>query len=127
MNKYVRTNKNVYLVLNESENVVIGGKTLDDFGDYIHKSDIVASADKIDEIIDGYYLYNGYDDAFEIYNRIFKKTNKQDALDEYVSLKDHIELMCRNRYICELKAFIETENGLIFVANVNEKGNAKLI
>lgn len=88
--------------------------------------EIIQEADTIEELCDGYYLYNGYDDKFNP-DRIYTTDEKAKALEDCKDLAFYIDLMCRGRYICELRAFIETDKGLIFIGKFNENGELVLI
>ncbi len=91
----------------------------------IENNNIIQANDPA-ELCDGYYLYNGYDDKFNP-DRIYTTDEKTKALDDCKDLAFYIDLMCRGRYICELRAFIETDKGLIFIGKFNENGELVLI
>lgn len=131
MEKFIRTKNGIYEVVKNEL-----GECIKIDGGFVMLEDIkliegernIKVADTIDELIDGYYLYNGYDDEFKFENRIFAREDKKRAISEWVYLSDYIELYCRNRYVCDLYGFIETPKGLIFVAKAkNDEGTLCLI
>lgn len=120
----VKDNKdiNCYQINDDFEEETYGGKTGRVL--YIPSKAVLKQSNDPAELCDGYYLYNGYDDKFNP-DRIYTIDEKTKALDDCKDLAFHIDLMCRGRYICELRAFIETDKGLIFIGKFNE--NEKLV
>ena len=139
MSRFIRTKDGIFEVRTISDEPIIDfdGKpdyddtravytTTDERHTYYYGEDVIKEADTIEELCDGYYLYNGYDDKFNP-DRIYTTDEKTKALDDCKDLAFYIDLMCRGRYICELRAFIETDKGLIFIGKFNEKGDLELI
>lgn len=88
---------------------------------YIYKKDIVAEADTIEELIDGYYL--------DIDNRPFEKAytfnDLYEALEERQSWLNYSNRKGLD-YDIVLYGFIKTNKGLIYVAKANNKGELEL-
>ena len=116
--KYIRTEEWVYElsnVQNDKENyLVIVPERLRDIagGDTTirPKKDVIATADTIEEICDGF---------------IFKDThaNKLHFLDS----NSGISLLGASLFEDTLRGFIETDQGLIYVAKMNDNGEFELL
>lgn len=129
MNKYIRTKDGIYEIESDylnNKGVRVGYNVVGQEEVVLIENNNIIQADTIEELCDGYYLYNGYDDKFNP-DRIYTTDEKTKALDDCKDLAFHIDLMCKGRYICELRAFIETDKGLIFIGKFNENGKLVLI
>ena len=112
--KYIRTENGVYAIDREGENTVIGVTPTDNFGVWIHKSDIIAQASTIEELCDEFVLF---DKSFNTYGVFDKK------VITYKWLKEHRTIYSN----CIIYGAIWTDKGLIYVAKMNDEGKLCLI
>ena len=120
--KYIRTKTGVYELANE--------RTTTNFQvvDLLHnraffKSDILAQADTIEELCDGFYIdfvnYKGFDK-----DEIGEADTFDDFKETFIGIREFEGIQFTH---CEGYGFIKTSKGLIYVAKMNEKGELELI
>ena len=122
--KYIRTENGVYTIDREGENPVIGVTPSDEFGVWSHKSDIIAQADTIEELVEEYIIDNWKEKGKPIY---CFRAGKNELL--YVDKNGYTYLYIPDLLKCGVVIYgaIWTDKGLIYVAKMNEKGELELI
>lgn len=94
--------------------------------DLYEEYDVVKMSDSIEELCDGFVVYREgegkliFDGTHRFYKVYAKKSVFESAMEEYNDFKDSGEEIW-------VKGFIWTDEGLIYVAKMNEKGELELL
>lgn len=87
---------------------------------------IVAEADTIEELCDGFYLDN---EEYELVDRFYYYHKQYDCFKSFANSHRGFSRSCFKEYKADLylRGFIKTDKGLIYVAKMNDKGELELL
>jgi len=124
--KYIRTEKGIYEVVGADSCSYLNAPPemyyITSYNKNILKSKVIAQANTIEELVDGYYW--DYGQPFSIQDIHNYEVIKEEWLDYIADCKEDEEDIDPKVIAC---AFIKTKKGLIFIAKMNTKGELELL
>lgn len=114
--KYIRTNEGIFKILDKETDICVLTNRA-----WKYKSEIIAQADTIEELCDGFYndILNDFD-CFG-FDKLYIYHDFESFKDDWKGYRTY------DNWKGEGYGFIKTLKGLIYVAKMNEKGELELI
>lgn len=127
MSKYIRTTYGIFehnekdeldgVIINDKHHVACCGNRL------VSEDEVIRQADTLEELIDGYYVeIEGFN--YDI-NHTFGTFNE--AKEDYKDWFNYYHVRHEINFEITLHGFIKMDNGLIYVAKMNENGELELL
>lgn len=118
--KYIRTEEGIFTIEENIYNQVFAVNSKREWIEFEYiENKIIAKADTIEELCDGFYIDDKLLNRFNKY-AMFEK-------DQYEKFKDITITYTKGKIPLVAYGFVKTDKGLIYVAKLNDKGELELI